>query len=205
MERVSRKIESRTRRAGDEREDQHDEHCTERTGPGEEAAAGRQLIDRGEVERDGHLPEVERERLDGDRDALEQGHTAPGVGQIQITVTTDVYDNVSTPQGEPNKTASLTEASALGPYPDLVVIYLGMRVRNLRGVPKLLRTGRQIQAGVAEKPDGLLRHENLLLSLAPPRLGMRQYWRDLEALERWTRDLPHKEWWHDFLRDSAGT
>lgn len=93
----------------------------------------------------------------------------------------------------------------LAAFPDLVVIYLGMRVRNLRGVPKLLRTGRQIQAGVAERPDGLLRHENLLLSLAPPHLGMRQYWRDLEALERWTRDLPHKDWWHEFLRDSAGT
>ncbi len=34
---------------------------------------------------------------------------------------------------------------------------------------------------------------------------MRQYWRDLDALERWTRDLPHKQWWQDFLRDSAGT
>ena len=44
----------------------------------------------------------------------------PGVGQIQITVTADVYDNVSTPQGDPSKTATLTETSTLAPYPDLV-------------------------------------------------------------------------------------
>lgn len=34
---------------------------------------------------------------------------------------------------------------------------------------------------------------------------MRQYWRDLDSLERWTRELPHQGWWKDFLRDSAGT
>jgi fumigallin biosynthesis monooxygenase-like protein len=90
-------------------------------------------------------------------------------------------------------------------FPDLVVIYLGMRVEKPSGLRKLLRTGRQIQAGVAEKPDGLLLHENLMFSLLPPHLGMRQYWRDLDSLERWTRELPHKQWWQDFLRDSAGT
>ena len=93
----------------------------------------------------------------------------------------------------------------LSEFPDLVVIYLGMRVQKVGGLGKLVRTGRQIQAGVAEAPDGLLSHENLLFSLLPPHLGMRQYWRNLDALERWTRELPHKEWWKDFLRDSAGT
>jgi hypothetical protein len=34
---------------------------------------------------------------------------------------------------------------------------------------------------------------------------MRQYWRDFDALERWTRSLPHKQWWGTFLRDSRGT
>jgi Monooxygenase af470-like len=34
---------------------------------------------------------------------------------------------------------------------------------------------------------------------------MRQYWRDLDSLERWTREQPHKQWWQDFLGDSAGT
>lgn len=93
----------------------------------------------------------------------------------------------------------------LADFPDLVVIYLGMRVRKLQGLRKLLTTSRQIRSGVREQPDGLLRHENLLFSLLPPHLGMRQYWRDLDALERWTRALPHKAWWQDFLRNSAGT
>jgi YD repeat-containing protein len=44
----------------------------------------------------------------------------PGVGQIQITVTADYYQNVSTPAGEPNDTATLTRTSTLAPYPDLV-------------------------------------------------------------------------------------
>jgi hypothetical protein len=93
----------------------------------------------------------------------------------------------------------------LSGFPDLVVIYLGMRVRTVRGLGKLFRTGRQIQAGVAQGPDGLLLHENIVFSLVRPHLGMRQYWRDLDALERWTRELPHQQWWKDFLRDSSGT
>ena len=93
----------------------------------------------------------------------------------------------------------------LSQFPDLVVIYLGMRVRRLRGLRKLLKTGRQIQAGVAQHPEGLLLHENFVFSLVPPHVGMRQYWRDLDALERWTRELPHQQWWKEFLRDSAGT
>ena len=93
----------------------------------------------------------------------------------------------------------------LSGFPDLVVIYLGMRVRSLQGLAKLARTGRQIRAGVAEGPDGLLLHENMVFSLLPPHAGMRQYWRDLDSLERWTRELPHQRWWRDFLRDSAGT
>jgi len=34
---------------------------------------------------------------------------------------------------------------------------------------------------------------------------MRQYWRDLDSLERWTRSEPHQRWWRDFLKDSGGT
>jgi hypothetical protein len=33
--------------------------------------------------------------------------------------------------------------------------------------------------------------ENLIWSLVPSHLGMRQYWRDLDRLERWTRSGPH--------------
>jgi hypothetical protein len=34
---------------------------------------------------------------------------------------------------------------------------------------------------------------------------MRQYWQDLDSLETWTRTLPHKVWWSDYLRDRGGT
>ena len=44
-----------------------------------------------------------------------------GVGQIQIMVTADVNDAVSTAQGDPSKTSTITEASTLGNYADLIV------------------------------------------------------------------------------------
>jgi hypothetical protein len=90
-------------------------------------------------------------------------------------------------------------------YPDLVVIYLGMRVRRPRGVLNLLGMGPQIQKSWKAKPDGLLLHEDLIWSLFPLHLGMRQYWRDLDSLERWTRSEPHRRWWQQFLKDSGGT
>ncbi|MDQ6841918.1 MAG: DUF4188 domain-containing protein [Actinomycetota bacterium] len=93
----------------------------------------------------------------------------------------------------------------LDDYPDLVVIYLGMYVRKPRGLLRLLGLGPQIQKSWQERPDGLLLHENLIWSLFPPHLGMRQYWRDLESLERWTRSEPHRRWWLDFARDNGGT
>jgi len=69
----------------------------------------------------------------------------------------------------------------------------------------LLGLGRQIQKSWKERPDGLLLHEDFIWSLVPPHAGMRQYWRDLDSLERWTRSEPHKIWWQEFLRDSGGT
>lgn len=93
----------------------------------------------------------------------------------------------------------------LAPFPNLVVIYLGMRVNSLRGLGTLLRFGPGIQASVDAKPDGLLLHENLLFSLFPPHVGMRQYWRDFESLETWSRSVPHQSWWQNFLRDPGGT
>ena len=93
----------------------------------------------------------------------------------------------------------------LSGYPDLVVIYLGMRPNSLAGLGKLARIGREIAQAVAAKPDGLLLHENLFFSLIPPHAGMRQYWRDLESLERWTREGLHRGWWISFLKDPEGT
>ena len=93
----------------------------------------------------------------------------------------------------------------LSGYPDMVVIYLGMRVNALTGLKTLLGFGSKIDNSVAALPDGLLLHETFLFSLLPPHVGMRQYWRDFEALETWARSEPHRAWWQQFLRDSGGT
>ena len=93
----------------------------------------------------------------------------------------------------------------LSAFPDLVVIYLGMRVNAWTGLKTLLRRGPQIKNSVDQKPDGLLLHENIIFSLIPLHIGMRQYWRDFETLEAWSRSTPHREWWRDFLRSSRGT
>ena len=93
----------------------------------------------------------------------------------------------------------------LSAYPDLVVIYLGMRVNTLAGLKTLFGFGPKISASVAARPDGLLLHETMLYSLFPPHLGMRQYWRDFDSLEAWARSEPHRVWWKQFLRDAGGT
>ena len=93
----------------------------------------------------------------------------------------------------------------LSAYPDLVVVYLGMRVNAITGLKTLIGFGPKISKSVDNQPDGLLLHENFLFSLFPPHAGMRQYWRDFEALEEWTRSEPHRQWWRGFLRDSGGT
>jgi hypothetical protein len=102
--------------------------------------------------------------------------------------------------GSPNR--STVDLSA---YPDLVVIYLGMRVNSPRGVKTLISFGPRIRQSVQAKPDGLLLHEDLLFALFPPHAAMRQYWRDFDSLERWARSLPHQQWWQEFRRDPAGT
>ena len=93
----------------------------------------------------------------------------------------------------------------LSGFPDLVVIYLGMRVNRWTGLKTLVGFGPQIGRSVEAQPEGLLLHETLLWSLMPPHVGMRQYWRDFDALERWARSDPHRQWWQQFLRDSGGT
>ena len=93
----------------------------------------------------------------------------------------------------------------LSAWPDLVVVYLGMRVNALAGLKTLLGFGPKIAGSVQARPDGLLLHENFLFSLWPPHAGMRQYWRDFASLEAWTRSDPHRIWWQQFLHDSGGT
>lgn len=91
----------------------------------------------------------------------------------------------------------------LSPYPDLVVIYLGMRVNAFAGLKTLLGFGPRISDSVKAKPDGLLLHEPLIYSLFPLHMGMRQYWRDFQSLETWSRSEPHRIWWQKFLRDTG--
>jgi len=93
----------------------------------------------------------------------------------------------------------------LSSFPNLVVIYLGMRVNRLAGMKTLFGFGPRISKSAAADPDGLLVHENIVYSLFPMHVGMRQYWRDIESLMTWTRSEPHRNWWQNFLRDSGGT
>src|ERR1700691_5316509 len=93
----------------------------------------------------------------------------------------------------------------LSRYPDLVVIYLGMRVNSLRGLKTVLQFGPRISGAVASRPSGLVVAEGMLFSLFPLHVGMRQYWRDFESLETWARSMPHQKWWQNFVRDSGGT
>jgi hypothetical protein len=93
----------------------------------------------------------------------------------------------------------------LSAYPDLVVIYLGMQVHSLRGLKTLLGFGPKIAKSAADNPEGLLHHETFIWSLFPMHAGIRQYWRNFDCLELWSRSEPHKIWWRNFLRDSGGT
>lgn len=93
----------------------------------------------------------------------------------------------------------------LSQYPDLVVIYLGMRVNRMTGLKTLLGFGPKISASVEAQPEGLLLHEPIIYSLFPAHVGMRQYWRDMPSLLAWSRSEPHRQWWTKFLKDSGGT
>lgn len=91
----------------------------------------------------------------------------------------------------------------LSAHPDLVVVYLGFQVTRWRGLLTLFGLGPGIAGVVRDKPDGLLAHESLFFGLA--HVGMRQYWRDLDSLERFTRSEPHRTWWKAFSRDTKGS
>jgi hypothetical protein len=101
------------------------------------------------------------------------------------------------------KSIANRETVDLSEYPDLVVIYLGMRVNRLTGWKTLMGFGPKISKAVKAKPDGLLLHESIMFGIR--HVGMRQYWRDFDSLERWARTLPHQAWWQSFVRDSGGT
>jgi hypothetical protein len=94
----------------------------------------------------------------------------------------------------------------LAAYPDLVVIYLGMRVRMLTGLMTLFTTGPQIEQAGTARPGDLLHYENnIIFGFFPLHVGMRWYSKDFESMETWARSEPHRLWWQTFLRDSGGT
>jgi hypothetical protein len=92
----------------------------------------------------------------------------------------------------------------LSAYPNLVVIYLGLRVNSLRGLLPALEFGPKLKQSVQENPPGLFRHESLLFSIYPLHLGIRQYWRDFESLEHWARSSVHAGWWKNFIQKPVG-
>ena len=78
-------------------------------------------------------------------------------------------------------------------YPDLVVIYLGMRVRTLKGLMTSIRLGPQIERAGEGRPDGLLRYENnIVFGFFPLHVGMRWYWENFESMENWARSETHR-------------
>jgi hypothetical protein len=95
--------------------------------------------------------------------------------------------------------ALLRQTVDLSAYPDLVVVVLGLKLRGLRALPAALGLGRGLDEIKRTPPDGLLAHEGLLFGWN--HFGMRQYWRDFDALERFTRAQPHGAWWKGFLKD----
>lgn len=93
----------------------------------------------------------------------------------------------------------------LSAYPDLIVIYLGMMAHNWQGFRRLMKIGPEIQKTVKAEPDGLLLHEDIFFGFKPLHLGMRQYWRDFDALEKWARSGVHQGWWKEFHGNGQGT
>jgi len=84
----------------------------------------------------------------------------------------------------------------LAAWPELTVVYLGFSVKAWTGLPQLLKVGRGIAGLLRDKPDGLLAHQSVKYGVL--HVGMRQYWRDLESLEKFTRTEPHSRWWAEF-------
>ena len=91
----------------------------------------------------------------------------------------------------------------LSGYPDLTIVYLGFHVSTLRGLAAFFGIGRSMTAMLKDKPDGLLAHETIVFGLR--HIGLRQYWRDFDSLEAFTRSDPHKGWWARFSKDQAGS
>ncbi|AQS88048.1 hypothetical protein NCH01_21540 [Neoasaia chiangmaiensis] len=98
--------------------------------------------------------------------------------------------------------APCRETVDLSGYPDLVVILLGLQARRLRAFLSLRDVGRGLAAIQRTPPDGLLSHQSLRFGWN--HVGFRQYWRDYESLEAFTRAAPHADWWRHFMQQGRG-
>lgn len=87
-------------------------------------------------------------------------------------------------------------------YPDLVMIVLGLEIRNPCALLSMPLIGRGLSQIAASAPDGLLHHQTQRYGWR--HLGFRQYWRDFDSLERFTRSAPHAEWWRHFMTRYRG-
>lgn len=101
-------------------------------------------------------------------------------------------------QGKPTR-----ETVDLSGFPNLVLVLLGFKARRVRALPALFGIGRGLTAIQRNPPDGLLHGELFLFGWN--HIGIRQYWRDLDSLEVFTRASPHMDWWKEFLRDTRGS
>lgn len=91
---------------------------------------------------------------------------------------------------------------SLKDYPDLVMVVLGLEIRNPRALLSMPLIGRGLGLIAATAPDGLLHHQAQRYGWR--HLGFRQYWRDFDSLERFTRSVPHAEWWRHFMARYRG-
>jgi hypothetical protein len=87
-------------------------------------------------------------------------------------------------------------------WPDMILVLLGFRVGGVRGLPSFIKIGRGLADIRRGPPDGLLHSDQCFY--AWNHVGIRQYWRDLDSLEAFTRSSPHSGWWREFLADRHG-
>ena len=96
----------------------------------------------------------------------------------------------------------------LASYPDLVVIYLGMRVNAMTGLKTLFGFGPTISNSVTAAPEGLLRHETVIYSLLASacgnaavlaRLRIAGAMGTLGATHAMVEEFPARLWWDRIL------
>lgn len=81
---------------------------------------------------------------------------------------------------------------------ELCLIRLGFQAHRITALPYLRRLARATQRAAAQalaSGVGLLHHERF--AYAWNHVGLLHYWRSFEALEAWSHQAPHADWWRD--------